>query len=575
MILVGVVALLCANARIASAQSLPGIAIPSSAPIQLPGALAIQNDGVFTTAPISIDGVALFRIAQQTTAPGAPLSAALLIAQREQLIESSIGQLLAGVSTGTVVGTVYSPTSLRVVVQPGTDQAVLSAVDATHSDQQSILTVTSVDARYNRQSVKLLAEQWRTQLQTALVAALQKRQPAQIKRNYTDLFHVGWYLVALTLLLWILHALLRRRIRTLDEIVEANARAIDAVQSEGVPDEGELPAWHHRFVLAALRAVKPEQQRALWRNVAALVVLLGVIAWLGTITWALLLFPETMRVGHALFHTSVAIVSIWVGIAVLDRVLDLVIGRIAAAYSTPNVLASEDELRSALRAPTIARAVSGFKTFVLIFAAMLATLAQIGIPIGSVVTIGGIAALAITFAAQNLVRDFLNGFLVLLEDQYVVGDYIEISGWAGVVELLTLRVVQIRDGRGNLITIPHSSAIQVVNASRNWSRIDYRIAIDPTAKLDEALAILRTTIEELGRDAEWRDAVLDPVEWIGVESVALAGLVLRVSIKTAPLRQFDVRREINARIHAAFAKAGIPLGLDPGTSTFTMPIRPT
>jgi small conductance mechanosensitive channel len=170
---------------------------------------------------------------------------------------------------------------------------------------------------------------------------------------------------------------------------------------------------------------------------------------------------------------------------------------------------------------------------------------------------------ALTFAAQNLVRDFLNGFLVLLEDQYVVGDYVRIGEWAGMVEHMTLRIVQIRDASGNLVTIPYGTTNAVVNASRYWSRIDYQIAIASDADAGKALEVMRETLERLTRDPQWREAIVDPLEWAGVESVGSGGLLLRACVRTAPLRQFELRREINARVLAAFREAGIAFGVSP------------
>jgi small-conductance mechanosensitive channel len=162
-----------------------------------------------------------------------------------------------------------------------------------------------------------------------------------------------------------------------------------------------------------------------------------------------------------------------------------------------------------------------------------------------------------------LVRDCLNGLLVLTEDQYVVGDYVMIGPYNGIVEALTLRVVQIRDALGNLVTIPHSSVTQVANASRSWARVDYRVPIDPRSDVNSALATLREAIESFADDEKWGPSVLEPVESIGVETLSQLGIVLRVGVRTAPLRQFELRRAINARVHERFATAGIALGVDP------------
>ncbi|MHB8147894.1 MAG: mechanosensitive ion channel family protein [Vulcanimicrobiaceae bacterium] len=559
-------AFVCALGVPGVAQVLPGIAVPSAAPVQLPGSTGIRQDGLYLTAPISVDGNPLFRIAVQGTTGQSQTA----LIERSQTIDAAVAQLLATVSNGKTAGTVYSPGSLEIDVQPDADQQLLVAIDKTHTAPLPILTVTSVDAKYHKQTAAALAQSWRATLQSALVAALLKRQPAEIKRNYNDLVLVGIGMLLGTLLLWGLFAFVQQRARFVRAEVESSERTVDRVQSEGSPEQEHASGWRERFIAATVHAAEPEQRLAILRSIAAAIVWSGILGWVGAIAWALLLFPQTIPFGQVLIRTVLGVATIWIVAALLDRVLDVVIGRVSRAYTMPLRSASEDETRGALRAPTVARAIGGFKTFVLIFVAALATLSQLGIPIGSVVTIGGIAALAITFAAQNLVRDFLNGFLVLLEDQYVVGDYIQIGTWNGIVEHLTLRVVQIRDGRGNVITIPHSSAIQVVNSSRNWSRIDYRVAVDQSANLGQAIALLRSTIEDLAREDAWREAVLDAVEWIGVEAVSNSGITLRASIKTAPLRQFELRREINARIITAFRDAKVILGSDPGTPTITL-----
>ncbi len=188
------------------------------------------------------------------------------------------------------------------------------------------------------------------------------------------------------------------------------------------------------------------------------------------------------------------------------------------------------------------------------------TLGEVGIPVWSVVTFGGLTAIGITLAAQNFVRDFVNGFLVLVEDQYVVGDYITLSGQSGVVENLTLRMAQIRDAGGNLVTIPHSSVTYVVNHSRNWSRVDYRVSVDPAADTAKAMELVRRAIESVAQEAPWREVISGPIEWIGVESLSRLGVIIRASIRTAPLRQFEARRAINERVLVLFSNAGIALG---------------
>jgi small conductance mechanosensitive channel len=100
----------------------------------------------------------------------------------------------------------------------------------------------------------------------------------------------------------------------------------------------------------------------------------------------------------------------------------------------------------------------------------------------------------------------------------------------------------------------------VANHSRNWSRVDYRVSIDPAADIDKALEAVRTTIEAVARDKHWRGAILVPTEWIGVDSLSRDWALLRASIRTAPLRQFELRRVINAKVHRSLREAGIGFG---------------
>ena len=107
---------------------------------------------------------------------------------------------------------------------------------------------------------------------------------------------------------------------------------------------------------------------------------------------------------------------------------------------------------------------------------------------------------------------------------------------------------------------PHSAVTQVINCSRNWSRVDFRIAIDANGDAKRAIEVLRRMVTELASDAHWRSSIVQPMEWVGIDAVSNAGIVLRASVKAAPLRQFDVKRELNARMVDALRRAGISLG---------------
>jgi small conductance mechanosensitive channel len=309
-----------------------------------------------------------------------------------------------------------------------------------------------------------------------------------------------------------------------------------------------------------LRTKDPERQLSVMHAIAALVIWALVVLWFIVLVWSFFLFPQTTPLANQVLQTLLTVAAVWIGAGLVNRLLDLTIARIAIVWRRRHFVNAEERARELLRIPTFTRAVSGFKTVVLIFVAVLITLGEIGVPVWSVVTFGGLTAIGITLAAQNFVRDFVNGFLVLIEDQYVVGDYITINAQSGIVENLTLRMVQLRDTGGNLVTIPHSAVTFVVNHSRNWSRVDYRVSIDPAADTGKAMELIRRAIESVAHDSKWLGVVIEPLEWIGVDSLSRDGVIIRASMKTAPLRQFELRREINERVRVLFANAGIALG---------------
>jgi moderate conductance mechanosensitive channel len=535
----------------AGAQTVP-IALPTG-----PAAsLDIRQEGLFITAPVVLDGAVLFRIA----APATLRPGQIPIAERVTIIESVLEQIISPIQVGTRRTTAYDPATFRVEIIRGRNEDILAAIDAKHHAPVTILTVTSVEAQYNHTDVDTLAKQWRATLQTALHQALLIRQPAVQRRSVDEVLRGAVALIVVTALLLLVLVRLRRRVEALEEQILADERALQEEQTRPLQAPAAPHVQRRRRVSLALREIAPERRvRFLTALVTSLQWLL-VLAWFIGVTWALSLFPQTEALARTLWHGGLGVATTWILAILIDRLLDLAITRIADASRIRTYASADERSRTLLRLPTITHAVSGFKTLMVVFIALLTTLSQIGVPVGSVVTIGGVAAIGVSLAAQNFVRDFLNGFLVLAEDQYVVGDFVTINGYTGLVEHLTLRMVQVRDGAGNLITIPHSSVTSVLNHSRNWSRVDYRVSVDPAADIDKALDAVRATIQDLARDQHWRGAILTPIEWIGIDSLSRDWTLLRASIRTAPLRQFELRREINARVRRAFRDAGIALG---------------
>jgi small conductance mechanosensitive channel len=532
--------------------SIAQVTLPTSEPE--PSAQGLIVNGPYVTAPIELDGATLFRI-------GGPVNARvtqLPITARVAQVQAALTQVLAITGAGPHATTIFEPASLRVHVKREGDDAILEVVDARHSDPLSILTVTTVDAQANGTDEDALAAQWQSILQSALVGALQLRQPATERRSALRVTDVAIVLVVATLLTIALLRYLWSRMEVLER--EVAERTQTAAAEMPAADEPIAEDRRRRFFARSLKSLEPAQRLTIYGATVETLVWVLLLAWFTAVTWSLSLFAQTTPLAQNLGHSALGVAATIIVTGLVNRVLDLLIARTAAAWRLHKRVNSDDRARFLLRIPTIASAFAGAKTFVLVFLAVLTIFGQIGVPIGSVVTIGGLAAIALSLAAQNFVRDFLNGFLVLFEDQYVVGDYVTINSFSGSVEMLSLRMVQIRDAAGDLITIPHSSVVNVVNQSRNWSRVDYRVPVDPAADVPKAIELVEQAITTLLGEGDWTHGVNAPLEWVGIDSLSKDAVVVRVSIRTAPLRQFELRRQINARVQAAFVAADIALG---------------
>jgi small conductance mechanosensitive channel len=151
--------------------------------------------------------------------------------------------------------------------------------------------------------------------------------------------------------------------------------------------------------------------------------------------------------------------------------------------------------------------------------------------------------------------------LILLEDQYAIGDFIRVNNVSGRVEGLNLRVTQLRNDTGHLITIPNSLITQVENMTRTWSRCDFQIEVAYNTDVNLALDVIRQVADELAHDPEWGKFILDTTEVLGVEQLSHSGILIRLWIKTLPMKQWPVAREFRRRIKIAFDKQGIAIGM--------------
>ena len=257
--------------------------------------------------------------------------------------------------------------------------------------------------------------------------------------------------------------------------------------------------------------------------------------------------------GHGVRLAAILLIAL-----LLVRVLRIVTRRLIAAAGTQSA-ARVARMREQ-QTQTLAGILYSGGTAIIGIVAVLTALPEFGFNITPVAAAAGLASLAIGFGAQHIVRDFINGFFTVLEDQYVVGDLVRIGDVVGRVEHLTLRRTVVRDPQGAVVTIPNGEITKVANLSRDWGQLflDATIAIDQP--LDEALNALEDVATEFRADPSWSPMLLDGPRVLGVESLAPNGTIVRLQVRTAPTRQDDVARELRRRIQIELAGRGIQLG---------------
>jgi len=249
------------------------------------------------------------------------------------------------------------------------------------------------------------------------------------------------------------------------------------------------------------------------------------------------------------------------------RVARLVIRR-GVARLLSSRRATDREFATRLRTLT-SLAESATRLIVWILAG-LTILAVFGVPIGPLLASAGVAGLAVGLGAQTLIRDIIAGIFIVLEDQFHVGDVITVNAISGQVESLTLRYTVLRTLDGAYVVIPNGEIRIVQNLSRDWARAVIDVAVTPEEDVDRAVAVLRDLLGGLPNDPVLGPLVLEPGEVLGVEAIAPQQATVRLAVKTRPLEQWRVARELRRRILLALREAGVSVPY-PRTATIIQP----
>jgi small-conductance mechanosensitive channel len=211
------------------------------------------------------------------------------------------------------------------------------------------------------------------------------------------------------------------------------------------------------------------------------------------------------------------------------------------------------------RAHTLTHIVRDVARIVIFFAGVMMILSEVGIDLKPLLAAAGLGGLAIGFGAQSLVTDLISGFFILLENSVRVGDVVEVAGVGGLVEEIELRTIRLRDLSGNVHVVPNGVIDKVKNMTKEYSYYLFNIGVAYREDVDEVMGVLHEIAEDVRKDPRFADDILEPLEMLGVDQFADSAVIIKCRIKTQPIKQWRVGREMNRRIKKTFDARGIEI----------------
>ena len=211
------------------------------------------------------------------------------------------------------------------------------------------------------------------------------------------------------------------------------------------------------------------------------------------------------------------------------------------------------------RAETLSSIIRYVINVVVMLTAIVMILGELGIEIGPILAAVGVLGLAVGFGAQSLVKDLISGFFILLEDQIRVGDVVQIAGKAGVVEKINLKMTILRDLSGNVHFVPNGEINVVTNMTKGYSQYVFDIGVAYREDVDEVMQIMREVDEELRKDPDFKDDILEPLEVLGLDQFGDSALVVKARTKTKPIKQWRIGREFKRRLKRRFDEKDIEI----------------
>jgi small conductance mechanosensitive channel len=259
----------------------------------------------------------------------------------------------------------------------------------------------------------------------------------------------------------------------------------------------------------------------------------------------------------AMVH-GIKIIAILIGAGIFIRIIKIFIEKAIRKLIKPDQVAKDPEAEKK-REDTLIRIFNSTVSVFIWAVAFMMILSEFGINAGPLIAGAGVMGIAIGFGAQYMIRDFLAGLFIMLENQYRVGDVIEIAGIGGKVEDITLRKTVLRDIDGAVHHVPNGEIKVASNKAQEFSRVHLKIGVAYKEDIDRVSSVLNQVCKEMAEDEQWKDSITKTPEVLGIDDFAESSVVIKVLGETLPLKQWEVARELRKRIKIAFDKENIEI----------------
>ncbi|MGL5941742.1 MAG: mechanosensitive ion channel family protein [Waterburya sp.] len=503
------------------------IAPPASAQLPYLQDLAIYSrvlrsaqETALNSACIRLDGRCLFKLAATDSE---------VLSDRINEIQKRFGEITAEYLADT------SNQAIVTIQQNGNLQDIY--LNFGDNRQERLFTVTNSDALANDVSVAIRARQLQSTIEQGLEVAIEERSYQYIRKQII----IG---LSIFLTIWLLNFPLTSQISKFHQL------------SRGLAPSPTLKS------LSILDQLARRQQWNLAEIRYRLLQIVQVLIWVGGTLFILNLIPQTRIISFLLI--AILIIPFRISIVgaiiyILIRLTFFLIAKVSAAAVESQTSDLRINQRGKLRINTTTRILRSAATIIWTSIGILIAFWVNGVDLAPFLAGAGILGLGLSLASQNLIKDAINGFIIIWDDRYAVGDIVDIGTVGGLVENINLRITQLRDAEGRLITVPNSAVDIVANRSSQWSRADLSIPVAYQTDIDRAIEVIHEVAEGIATDPKWQDRIWEFPNILGIEQFSDRGILIRVWIKTEPLQQWDVAREFRRRIKIAFDKADIPI----------------